>query len=84
MYREAGARRGVHFNPERPHSVLNTVERGLKSEPMQEPRLQVHASVCLIISCLWDLTMTIEVATATKRCVEYMHGVQDLSYCQMQ
>ena len=33
MYREAGARRGVHFNPECPHSVLPTVERGLKSEP---------------------------------------------------
>ena len=32
MYREAGARRGVHFNPECPHSVLPTVERGLKSE----------------------------------------------------
>ena len=27
MYREAGARRGVHYNPECP------VERGLKSEP---------------------------------------------------
>ena len=23
MYREAGARRGLHFNPECPHSVLN-------------------------------------------------------------
>ena len=33
MYREAGARRGVHFNPECPHSVLPTVGRGLKSEP---------------------------------------------------
>ena len=33
MYREAGARCGVHFNLERPHSVLPTVERGLKSEP---------------------------------------------------
>ena len=33
MYREAGARRGVHFNPECPHSVLPTVERGLKGEP---------------------------------------------------
>ena len=33
MYREAGARRGVHFNPECPHSVFTTVERGQKSEP---------------------------------------------------
>ena len=33
MYREAGVRRGIHFNPECPHSVLPTVERGLKSEP---------------------------------------------------
>ena len=32
MYREASARRGVHFNPECPRSVLTIVERGLKSE----------------------------------------------------
>ena len=33
MYREAGARRGVHFNPECPRSVFTTVECGQKSEP---------------------------------------------------
>ena len=56
MYREAGARRGVQFNPECPHSVLPTVERGQRREPKNKA-IQVHASVCLRISCLWDLTM---------------------------
>ena len=28
MYREAGARHGVYFNPECLHSVVTTVERG--------------------------------------------------------
>jgi len=32
MYREAAAGCGVYFNPECPHSVLTTVERGLKSK----------------------------------------------------
>ena len=35
MYREAGARRGIYFNPECPHSVLTTVECGLKAGQAQ-------------------------------------------------
>ena len=64
MYREAGARRGVHFNPECPHSVLTTVERGLKSD--LNKYTQVYA---------WGLVVfdneEIEVATAAKRCVKF-------------
>ena len=42
-YREEGARRGVHFNPKCPHSVLPTVDRGLKSEPKNKDTSTVYA-----------------------------------------
>ena len=40
MYREAGARRGVHFNPECPHSVRPTVRAWTRVSPR---RTQVYA-----------------------------------------
>ena len=65
MHREAGARRGVHFNPECLHSILNTVWCGLKSEPKNKAR---STRKCMLEN--WDLTLTFEVATSTKCCVE--------------
>ena len=49
MYREAGARRGVHFNPECPHSVLPSVWAWTK-EWAQEQGIQVQE---LVISWVW-------------------------------
>ena len=43
----------------------NTAEHGLKSEPKNKA---TSTRKCMLEN--WDLTMTIEVATATKRCVE--------------
>ena len=68
MYREAGARRSVQFNPECPHSVLPTVERGLRSEPKN-----TSTRKCMLENqlSLGSDNGEVEVATASKRCVEF-------------
>ena len=76
MYREAGARRCAHFNPELPRSVL---ERGLiqlsfpSSKNWVSVRTRLSPHKCMVENW-WSLT--IEVATDDKHCVELLKHVQ--------
>ena len=73
MYREAGARRCAYFNPEYLYSVL---ERGLvqlfflSSKNWASPRTRLSPRKCMVENW-WSLT--IEVATDAKRCVELLN-----------
>jgi len=78
MYRKAGVRRGVYFNPEYPHSVLTTVERGLVqflskfNNPGKPKNKAISTHKCMLENrlSLGSDNGEIEVATAANRCVD--------------
>ena len=71
MYREAGARRCAHFNLERPRSALERGSKFKKNWASLRTRLSPHK--CMVENW-WSLT--IEVATDAKRCIELLKHVQ--------
>ena len=59
MYREAGTRRSVYFNPKCPHSVLTTQSSVDSSSCSSKSRVNkaISAHKCKLMLENWDQTM---------------------------